>query len=115
MSTSNETVTDTAICSTDILNPKIDVTKTCTPTAQVGDTITYTITVKNTGDEDLERRHRRSTPCSGTSRLTSPTVLAGDEEESHDFTYLVTVNSPDPVPNSVTASGTGATSERHGD
>ena len=34
-----------------------------------------------------------------------------DASESHDFTYTVTANSPDPVPNEVTATGTGVTSE----
>ena len=50
---SGVTLTGSSSCSTDILNPDI-LRKTCTLTAQVGDVISYTITVTNTGDEDLE-------------------------------------------------------------
>ena len=45
---------DEASCDTDVLNPAIGVTKSCTELAHVGDTVTYTITVTNTGDEDLD-------------------------------------------------------------
>ena len=108
--TSQDTVTDTASCSTDILNPKIDVSKTCTATAQVGDTITYTITVKNTGDETLNNVTVNDTLLGNLSGSFDD-VFSPNEEESHDFTYTVTAQSPDPVPNTVTASGTGATSQ----
>ena len=47
--------TDVASCTTDITHePGIDVTKSCPESAQVGDTITYAITITNTGDENLE-------------------------------------------------------------
>ncbi len=108
--TSEEVVDDTAGCSTEILNPDIDVTKTCTDFAQVGDTITYTITVTNTGDEDLEGITVDDTLLGDLSDDFADTLAAGDSE-SHDFDYLVTEDSPDPVPNSVTATGTGVTSE----
>ena len=107
--TSTDVVADTGIVLTDLLNPKIDVSKTCTPTAQVGDTISYTITVKNTGDETLNGVTVNDTLL-GNLSSSYDDVFSPGEEESHVFTYLVTVNSPDPVPNSVTATGTGATS-----
>ena len=44
---------DEASCETDILHPTIDVEKQCTELAHVGDTVTYTITVTNTGDTTL--------------------------------------------------------------
>jgi uncharacterized repeat protein (TIGR01451 family) len=107
---SEEVVDDTAGCETDILNPDIDVTKSCTEFAQVGDTITYTITVTNTGDEDLEGITVDDTLLGDLSDDFADTLAAGDSE-SHDFDYLVTDQSPDPVPNSVTATGTGVSSE----
>ncbi|MEM1590101.1 MAG: hypothetical protein QW175_06770 [Candidatus Bathyarchaeia archaeon] len=45
-----KTVTDFARCTVDIIKPAIDVAKTGPQTAYEGDTITYTITVTNTGD-----------------------------------------------------------------
>jgi uncharacterized repeat protein (TIGR01451 family) len=89
--------------------PAIDVTKTCTATAQVGDTITYTITVKNIGNETLNSVTVTDTLLGNLSGSYDD-VFSPNEEESHDFTYTVTANSPDPVPNTVTASGTGAIS-----
>ena len=107
---STATVSGSASCQTDILNPDITVTKSCTPTAQVGDTITYTITVSNSGDEDLDTITVNDTLLGSLSASFADTLAVG-ASESHDFTYLVTANSPDPVPNTVTASGTGVTSD----
>ena len=106
---SGELVDDSANCSTDILNPDIDVEKTCTDFAQVGDTITYTITVTNTGDEDLEGITVDDSLLGDLSDDFADTLAAGDSE-SHEFTYEVTEDSPDPVPNEVTASGSGVDS-----
>ena len=108
--TSQVTVNGSASCETDILHPDITVTKSCTPTAQVGDTITYTITVTNSGDENLESITVSDSLLGDLSSSFADTLAAGDSE-SHDFTYVVTAQSPDPVPNTVTASGVGVTSE----
>ena len=69
-------------------------------------------------------RSRSPTPATRTSRsITVDDSLLGDlsddfadtlaagDSESHDFTYTVTENSPDPVPNAVTATGAGVNSE----
>ena len=62
-------------CDTEIpLNASIDVTKSCTPLAHVGDTVTYTITVTNTGDELNRPTSPSSTPSSATSRRPSRTT-----------------------------------------
>ncbi len=88
-------------CDTRVLNPDIEVTKTCTAFAQVGDAITYTIR-SPTPATRTSRTSPSWTQCSATCRLTSP-IAGGGASESHDFTYEVTEESPDPVPNSVTA------------
>ena len=105
---STDVVDSSANCSTDILNPDILVEKTCTLTAQVGDVITYTITVTNTGDEDLEAITVTTRLLGDLSGSFADELAVGDSE-SHVFTYTVTANSPDPVPNEVTATGTGVT------
>ena len=51
---SGTTVNSTATCSTDILHPAIDIVKTVSDeTVAVGDTVTYTYVVTNTGDTTL--------------------------------------------------------------
>jgi uncharacterized repeat protein (TIGR01451 family) len=51
---SGTTVTGTATCSTDILHPAISIVKTVSEeTVAVGDTVTYTYVVTNTGDTTL--------------------------------------------------------------
>ena len=106
---SNTTVTDTDGCETDILHPAIDVTKSCPEFGQVGDTITYTITVENTGDEDLENVTVEDTLLGDLSASFADTLAVG-ASESHDFDYTVLAGDPDPLPNEVTATGSGVTS-----
>jgi uncharacterized repeat protein (TIGR01451 family) len=111
--TSDEAVTDTDSCSTDITHaPAIDVTKSCPETVAFGEDITYTITVTNTGNEALE------------GVVVNDTLL-GDITGEFDFDFsgsfgvgevaTATVTySPgadeDPVDNTVTATGNGADS-----
>ena len=75
-------------------------------------TITYTITVTNTGDEDLEDITVDDTLLGRPVETSARHELAAGDSESHDFTYTVTANSPDPVPNAVTATGAGVISDR---
>ena len=107
--TSGAEVTDTAGCDTTVVHPEITVTKTCTALAHVGDTITYTITVTNTGDEDLTDVTVVDTILGDLSSSFADD-LAVDASESHDFPYVVQAGDDDLV-NEVTATGTGVRSE----
>jgi uncharacterized repeat protein (TIGR01451 family) len=105
-----EAVSDTADCDTTILHPEITVTKSCTPLAAVGDTITYTITVENTGDEDLTDVTVMDSILGDLSASFADDLAVGDPAESHQFTYVVQPGDDDLV-NVVTATGVGVTSE----
>jgi uncharacterized repeat protein (TIGR01451 family) len=45
---------ETSSAEVEVIAPSIDLTKDCTPTAVVGDTVTYTFTIDNNGATDLE-------------------------------------------------------------
>jgi uncharacterized repeat protein (TIGR01451 family) len=108
--TSQVTVDDVASCDTALLNPDIDVAKTCPPLAHVGDEITYTITVTNSGDEDLEGITVTDTVLGDLSGSFADTLDAGDSE-SHDFPYTIQAGDDDPLTNEVTAAGSGVLSQ----
>ena len=97
---------DEASCETDILNPSIGVTKSCTELAHAGDTVTYTITVTNTGDEDLDGVTVMDTILGDLSASFADELPVG-ASESHDFDYVVLNSDPDPLVNEVTAKGSG--------
>ncbi|HJQ72159.1 MAG TPA: hypothetical protein VJ887_01965, partial [Actinomycetota bacterium] len=103
---SGVTDTDTDTCQTDILNPAIGVTKSCTALAHAGDTVTYTITVTNTGDEDLDNVKVMDTILGDLSASFADELAVG-ASESHDFDYVVLDSDPDPLVNEVTAKGSG--------
>ena len=101
---------DEASCETDILHPTIDVEKQCTELAHVGDTVTYTITVTNTGDEDLDGVTVMDTVLGDLSAAFADELAVG-ASESHEFDYVVLDSDPDPLVNEVTATGTGVSSQ----
>ncbi len=101
---------DEASCETDILNPSIDVSKTCPEFGTVGGTLTYTITVENDGDEDLDNVTVVDSLLGDLSGSFANTLAVG-ASESHDFDYVVQPGDPDPLPNEVTAAATGVTSD----
>ena len=110
---SSTQVTDTDTCDTDITHvPGIDVEKTCPRSVPFGDDVTFTITVKNTGNEPLENVSVTDALLGGdiTAAFNLPDPLpVGSTVYSHDFVYTPGANE-DPVENSVTASGDGVDS-----
>ena len=107
---SGEDVSDTDRCLTDVTHtPGIDVEKTCPSAAPVGSTISYTITVTNTGDEPLRDVTVLDTLLGDLSGAFSDTLGVG-QSESQTFSHLIGTDDPDPLKNVVTASAVGADS-----
>ena len=79
-------------------------TKSCTELAHVGDTVTYTITVTNTGDEDLDSVTVMDTVLGDLSAAFSDDLAVGAPNR-HEFDYVVLGSDPDPLVNEVTATG----------
>ena len=78
--------------------------------ARVGDRITYTFVVTNTGDTDLVDVELRDPLCDeGTLALSDDgdgdSVLAVDEVWTYSCTRVVTDTDPDPLPNTATVVG----------
>ena len=91
-----------------ILLPGLNVTKSCPAEATVGDTITYSITVSNTGQDTLTNLVVND-PLLGGNLAGFGTTLAASASVAKTFTYTLGAN-PDPVTNTVTASATGQSS-----
>jgi uncharacterized repeat protein (TIGR01451 family) len=91
-----------------ILFPGLNVLKSCPPSGTVGDQITYTITVQNTGQDVLNNIQVNDTILGSLSGSFADS-LAGGASESHTFPYTLTA-SPDPITNVVTATATAAQS-----
>jgi uncharacterized repeat protein (TIGR01451 family) len=108
---SGEEATAEASCETDVEepNPTIDVEKQCTGLAHVGDTVTYTVTVTNTGDEDLDDVTVEDTVLGDLSASFADSLAVG-ASESHEFDHVVLDSDPDPLINEVTAAGSGVDS-----
>jgi uncharacterized repeat protein (TIGR01451 family) len=111
--TSDEAVTDTDSCQTDITHaPAIDVTKTCPESVPFGQDVTFTITVKNTGNEALTDVSVTDALLGGdiTAAFSIPDPMPVGVLYSHQFTYSPGADE-DPVQNSVTAIGYGVDSQ----
>lgn len=111
---SGATVTGNASCETDVTHvPDIDVTKSCPAAVAAGADIAYTITVENTGDEPL-------TGVTVNDSLLGNITGDFDVDLANPFpvgalataevTYQPKAGDPDPITNTVTATGTGADS-----
>jgi len=90
-----------ANCTTQVLHPSIDVTKVGPLGAVVGNNVTYTITVTNTGDCPLVN-------VTVVDSLLGPIYNGGlsvGENKTFNVTYTVKVTDPNPLLNTVTASG----------
>src|SRR5439155_865574 len=108
---SGDSVQDSDSCQTDVLhNPGIDVAKTCPRSGGIGDTITYSITVTNTGDEALTNLVVND-PLLGGNLSGFGSTLAVGASVTKTFTYTITASDPDPLTNTVTATATGADSK----
>ena len=95
-------VTDTATAPVDVIHPSIDITKTAAPTAvRVGDRVTYTITVHNTGDTTLSDV-AVTDPSTPACASTLGTLAAA---ATRTYTCTVTAGSADII-NAATATGT---------
>ena len=98
----------------DVAQPGLDVNKTCPAAAAIGDTITYSIQIVNTGNETLNIQSVIDTVDSHTpANITGlfPATVAGGGSVSRDYTYTVLANDPDPLPNSVAVVAKGAISQ----
>jgi uncharacterized repeat protein (TIGR01451 family) len=93
-------VTSTANCLTDVTHvPGVEVTKSCSPEASIGDTVFYTITVTNTGNEPLVGIEVFDTVLGNLGSFAN--TLGVGESESHEFSHVVTAEDPDPLENTV--------------
>jgi uncharacterized repeat protein (TIGR01451 family) len=110
---SQATINGSASCQTDITHvPAIDVTKTCPQSVPFGEDVTFTITVKNTGNEPLTGVSVTDDLLGGdiTAAFSIPDPMPVGVLYSHQFTYSPGADE-DPVQNSVTATGFGADSQ----
>ena len=106
---SDQDTSDEASCETDVSHEAaIDVSKTCEEFAAEGDVVTYSITVENTGNEDLEGVAVTDTILGDLSGFSA--TLAVGASETLEFEYTVPRGGDDPLINEVTASGSGVDS-----
>lgn len=91
-----------------ILLPGLNVLKTCPASATVGTTITYVITVENSGQDTLNDLVVND-PLLGGNLAGYPSSLSPGQSVQQSFPYTLGA-SPDPVVNEVTATATGASS-----
>jgi uncharacterized repeat protein (TIGR01451 family) len=100
-------VNDTKTVSVQVVNPSISVTKTAdTPISKVGDTVNYEICVTNTGDIALENITVVDSLLGDLSSSFADTMAPGAPAECHTFSRVVLLGDPDPLVNTVTATGT---------
>ena len=106
--------TDKASCTTDITHePGIDVTKSCPESVPFGEAIEYTITVTNTGNEALEGVTVNDTLLGDITGDFDPAIadpFPVGATTTAVVSYTPVAGDPDPLTNTVTATGTGADS-----
>ncbi|WP_436793410.1 DUF7507 domain-containing protein [Actinospongicola halichondriae] len=88
----------------------IEIDKDGPALAHVGDEITYTFSVTNTGEADLVSVEVSDPLCDGDITLDDDadgdTTLAVDETWEYSCTHVITDDDPDPLPNTATVVGT---------
>ncbi|MHB1453539.1 MAG: DUF7507 domain-containing protein, partial [Saccharofermentanales bacterium] len=82
-------------------NAEIDISKSGDELSKVGDDVTYTITIENTGDMILEHITVNDTLLGDLSASFADTLASG-ASETHTFPYTVKVGDADPLPNTAT-------------
>jgi uncharacterized repeat protein (TIGR01451 family) len=91
------------------IHPKIGLTKDGPALAHVGDTITYTFTVKNPGDVPLHAVTLTDTRCDSlpvyVSGDDSDNVLQTTETWNYSCEHVIKGSDPDPLPNTATVTG----------
>ena len=98
-------------CSTDVTHePDIEVTKSCAAFAHAGDTVTYTITVTNTGNIALTNITVMDSIL-GDLSASFPDDLAVDGSATATVEYVIPEDASGSVVNVVTASGTQVNTE----
>jgi uncharacterized repeat protein (TIGR01451 family) len=98
----------------DVAQPGLDVNKSCPDSAAVGEQITYTIEIVNTGNEALNIQSVIDTVDghAGANITGSfPASVAANSSVSATYKYTVLANDPDPLSNSVAVTVEGAVSE----
>lgn len=103
---SDSDTSDDDSCTTDVIQgPAIAVSKECPAVVDEGDTITYEITVSNTGTEDLTGVTVEDSVIGDLSGSYGDTLAVG-ASETHSFDH--TAGSPGLLTNTVTVSGSGS-------
>ena len=95
-------VNDTDIESVDLLHPDLAITKSGDTSARVGDVVTYSFFIQNTGDCTLDRSSVIDTLL-GTITFDFPATLATGASANITKTRTVLGTDPDPLVNVVTA------------
>lgn len=82
----------------------INVTKTGPATAHVGDAVTYTVDVENTGTVVVNTVTVTDPVCDGSvTRTSGDATLDPGETWTYECTHTITASDPDPLPNTATA------------
>ena len=106
---SDSDTSDDDSCTTDVIEgPAIAVSKACPAVVDVGETITYEITVSNAGTEDLEGITVSDSVIGDLSASYGDTLAVG-ASETHEFDH--TAGNPGLLVNTVTVSGSGVESQ----
>jgi len=103
---SGQPVSDTDTWTVDVLSTGVSVVKSGPAIAQVGQTITYAITVTNTGEVDLYITGLTDTVLGDLSGyITGGVITTVEGFETFTVQYTVLLSDPDPLVNTVTVNG----------
>jgi uncharacterized repeat protein (TIGR01451 family) len=94
----------------DVAQPGMNVDKSCPASAAIGDTISYSISIHNTGNEQLDITSVVDTVDGHTGvNITAsfPGTVAVGATVTGTYAYTVLAADPDPLPNSVSVSASG--------